>query len=493
MSIIAGGRRRGWIIALLLACALAQPGFAQDDGAPPPADPDAAAAIEEADPGAVGEQLIDVNEGFTDDAIAARLRDILGATERFRGLAIEVRDGVVFLRGVARTEESRTLAGDLARRTEGVAVVFNDLTVDQGPLWSLEPARREVRALVRSVVQSLPLFAIGAVVLLIAVLIAGGVARVAGHVIGRATDSVLLRGVLQKTVFVAVILVGVYVFLRIAGLERIALTVISGTGLLGLIVGFAFRDIAENFLASLLLSVQRPFRIGDVIEVQGSKGIVQKMTTRGTLLIDFDGNHIQLANATVYKNTIKNFTANPNMRSEFTIGIGYDADVTTAQDVVRDTLGAHPAVLNEPTPLVLVDQLGAATVNLRVYFWVDGSAHSVVKVKSSTMRLVVAALDQAGVSMPDEAREIIFPDGVPVRMVEEKPVTREWIDAAPTDAPAPAPAPAPAAAPATVTEAEDRFESEVVDLERQAKASRDPDGGANVLADEADASPPSSS
>ena len=97
----------------------------------------------------------------------------------------------------------------------------------------------------------------------------------------------------------------------------------SGTGLIGLILGFAFRDIAENFIASLLLSIQRPFKIDDVIEVEGRLGIVKKVTARATTLVDYDGNHIQIPNATVYKNIIKNLTAYPKMRGKVEIGIGY--------------------------------------------------------------------------------------------------------------------------------------------------------------------------
>lgn len=84
--------------------------------------------------------------------------------------------------------------------------------------------------------------------------------------------------------------------------------------------GFAFRDIAENFLASLLLSVRNPFRSGDLVEVAGHMGIVQNLNTRSTILLTLDGSHVQIPNATVYKSTIENFSSNPNRRANFAVG-----------------------------------------------------------------------------------------------------------------------------------------------------------------------------
>jgi small-conductance mechanosensitive channel len=116
----------------------------------------------------------------------------------------------------------------------------------------------------------------------------------------------------------------------------------------------------------------------------------------------------------VFKNIIINYTANPNRRSDFVIGIGYNDSISYAQEVIAHVLSNHPAVLNTPEPLVLVEELGAATVNLRVHFWCDASCYAPPKIKSSLIRLTKRALEDVGISMPDEAREIIFPEGVPL-------------------------------------------------------------------------------
>jgi small-conductance mechanosensitive channel len=136
----------------------------------------------------------------------------------------------------------------------------------------------------------------------------------------------------------------------------------------------------------------------------------------------------------------------------------------------------HPAILRAPEPLVLVESLGAATVNLRILFWVDGNQHDWRRVKSSVIRLVKRAFQQAGISMPDDAREVLFPHGVPLRMVESQ---AEATHDGGRHAPMP---PAPVAEPeAVATAAEGDLRSEEQQIQEQARQARSPEGSENLL------------
>jgi small conductance mechanosensitive channel len=133
-----------------------------------------------------------------------------------------------------------------------------------------------------------------------------------------------------------------------------------------------------------------------------------------------DGNLVQIPNATVYKSNLRNFTANANRREDFVVGIGYDDSINEAQEVARKVLADHPAVLNDPEPSVLAESLGRATINLRIYFWLNGREYSWLKVRSSVIRLVKIAFQKHGISMPDEAREVVFPQGIPITILDGK-------------------------------------------------------------------------
>jgi small-conductance mechanosensitive channel len=281
----------------------------------------------------------------------------------------------------------------------------------------------------------------------------------------------------------AVFLLGLYIVLRISGLTRLALTVIGGTGLLGLVLGIAFRDIAENFLASILLSVQAPFRQGDLIEVAGVLGIVRQLNVRTTVLMSLSGHHIQLPNALVYKSTIRNYSANPNRREDFTVGIGYDVPINRAQELALKVLDEHPAVLKSPEPWVLAENLGSATVTLRVYFWLDGSRYSWLKVRSSVVRLVKRSFQDHEITMPDEVREVIFPQGVPIQVAHDAaPVAPPDGRASPLRSDSRKASPAESSDEEEVAvEAEGGLHAESKQIQEQADRARSPEEGENLL------------
>ncbi len=125
---------------------------------------------------------------------------------------------------------------------------------------------------------------------------------------------------------------------------------------------------------------------------------------------------------------------------------------------------------------MLVEDLGKATVNLRVYFWLNGRDHSWLKVRSSVIRLIKRAFQDSGISMPDEAREVIFPRGVSVTMLSESPAPAQ------TDRTVPAPAgPLDRAPEAVVTPAEGGLSSEADTLDEQARRAQPPDDTENLL------------
>ena len=136
-------------------------------------------------------------------------------------------------------------------------------------------------------------------------------------------------------------------------------------------------------------------------------------------------------------------------------------------------LKSHQAVLNDPEPMVLVEELGAATVKLKVYFWSDISKHNGLKVKSSVIRLIKVSLIEAGISMPDEAREVVFPSGVPVRMIdkpEEAKPPKQVVNQVESRQEK-----------AEVIEAEGNLSNDDEGIREQAKRARKPEGGENLL------------
>jgi small-conductance mechanosensitive channel len=364
---------------------------------------------------------VDVKPVAHDEDIRKRLQRVLDATDWFTDPQVRVEEGVVFLNGKVESDELKKWASDLAHNTQDVVAVVNRLQVAQQSVWDFRQAWSGVMRLWRDFIRALPFLVFALLILALSVGSALLTIRGVQALLRPRIRTKLLQNVIARTAGGFVLICGVYLILRISGLTQLALTLVGGTGLVGLIIGIAFRDITENFLASIFLSMQPPFETGDLVEISGVTGYVEQLNMRTTILMTLDGNLVQIPNAGVYKSTLSNFTTNANRRESFVVGIGYDDAINEAQEIARGVLADHPAVLNDPEPAVLADNLGASTVNLRVYFWINGREHSWLKVRSSVIRLVKRAFQEHGISMPDEAREVVFPRGIPITMLEGKP------------------------------------------------------------------------
>jgi small-conductance mechanosensitive channel len=409
----------------------------------------------------------------TDSDIAARLLRIIRATGWFEAPQVSVQDGVVFLDGMAATAEHQAWAGRLAENMQDVVAVVNRIEVDASVGSTFGRAGDEFNRLIGKAVQAWPLFVLAAIIVVITWLVAALVAGLARRLLADRIASPLLLVFVVRALSIPVILLGIYFVLRVADLTGLAFTLLGGTGIVGIIVGFAFRDIAENFLASLLLSMRNPFRTGDLIDVADHTGIVQGLNTRTTILLTLDGNQVQIPNATVFKSTIKNYSSIPSRRAEFRVGIGYDSSTALAQKLIAGVLADHPAVLDKPEPLVLVDELGDATVNLRAYYWFDSATYSPAKINSAVLRLAKNALLQGGIELPDPAREVVFPRGVPIVQAGERPPT-------PVPAPRPPTPVAPADEAAATTAGEGNLSSESKDMSTHDKGDL-PEATENLL------------
>ena len=228
---------------------------------------------------------------------------------------------------------------------------------------------------------------LGLVILVISGMAAKLVAMLVRHTLRDRIPTPFLMSVVARFIAIPVFLLGLFVVLHVSDLTRLALTILGGTGIVGLVLGFAFRDIAEKLPREFVLSLRNPFRTGDLISVDGSEGIVQNLNTRSTVLLTLDGNHVQIPNATVFKNKITNYSSNPYRRAEFSVGIGYDASIGKAQEIMLEVLNEHVAVIDQPEPLVLVNDLAASTVNLKIFYWFDSTVYSPNKIRSSLLRL----------------------------------------------------------------------------------------------------------
>jgi small conductance mechanosensitive channel len=293
-----------------------------------------------------------------DAAMAVRIREIIGQLDGYDGVSVSVADGIVTLRGTVLDAAQITALTELVARVEGVVAIENEVAESTDVRERLDPAIARIEGRIAQLAAVLPLIlvAIGAGLLVV----------FAGFFIARRKwpwDSIapnaFIADIYRQVVRLSFIMLGVVLALDLLNLTALLGTILGAAGIIGLAIGFAVRDTVENFIASIMLSIRQPFRPKDLVEIEGELGHVIRLTSRATILLSLDGNHIRLPNSTVFKAKIINYSRNDERRFTFALGIDPGADIARAQEIVLAALTELPFVLETPAPGVWVEGLGA--------------------------------------------------------------------------------------------------------------------------------------
>lgn len=339
-------------------------------------------------------------DATTDRDIERVLERRFRQIEELEQVEVSSSAGVVRLEGTVLSAEAAAEAEEMAQRTDGVAVVENDLELERSVQRRVGVALDSAKDRLWELVTFLPLL-----VLAIAIL---GLAIAAGRWLAgrdalfeRLSDSTFVRNLLKQLVRAVAAIVGALIALDLLGATALVGALLGTAGIVGLAIGFAFQDLVENYIASVLLSLRQPFEPSDLVDIDGRMGKVVRLTSRATVLMTLDGNHLRIPNAQVFKAVILNYSRNPLRRFDFGVGVGVDVDLIEAQELGLDVLRSMEGVLDDPEAWSQVQELGDSNVLVRFYGWVDQRRHDFTKVQSSAIRRVKVALEDAGIDMPE--------------------------------------------------------------------------------------------
>ena len=347
-----------------------------------------------------------------DAAIRERLEGVFANVPELQDVDVKVRSGVVRLEGKVLSTTTAEQAAELAKSIDGVVYVDNAIQEVTAVQERISPALVKAREVITEFVTALPLFAVGLVIFLIFLFLAR-VATTLEFPYRRLRDKPLIQGIVRQAVRLVVVGAGVLLVLELFDLTALVGAVLGTAGVAGLAIGFAFRDIVENYLASLMLSVRQPFEANDFVKIDTHEGKVVRLSTRETVLMTFDGNHLRIPNAVVFKAIILNYSRNPLRRFDFVVGVGVDEDLVEVLRVGLETLNATPGVLADPKAFGLIEALGDFTVNIRFFAWVDQRTTDFGGAKSAGIRRVKEAFDAHSIDMPEPTQRVLHREWKP--------------------------------------------------------------------------------
>lgn len=353
------------------------------------------------------ERTIEVEqEAGADERIATRLRGFFGALDALSSVEVEVQEGVVTLSGTVPNEAAIAEAESLARNVQGVVTVQNDLERDVslgrnlGAIGGLQDRFADfMRFLPLLGAALLVALAIGAFGYLIAGLSA---------LWQRVTPNGFLAELVASAIRFVFVILGLVVALDMIGAGALLGAVLGGAGVIGIALGFAMRDTIENYVASLMLSLRQPFRANDHVLIDDLEGRVIRLTSRATILMTLDGNHLRIPNGQVFKAVILNYTRNPQRRFDFELGIDADDDPNAARQLGREVLAGLGFVLAEPEPEARIVDVGDSNIVISFLAWIDQSEADFYKARTLSIAAVKAALEKAGFALPEPIYRLRF-------------------------------------------------------------------------------------
>ncbi|MEG4483492.1 mechanosensitive ion channel family protein [Microcoleus sp. D2_18a_B4] len=223
-------------------------------------------------------------------------------------------------------------------------------------------------------------------------------ARNLGLVLGRLAQS-------------AIVLVGLFISLSIVIPTLKAGDLVQLLGISGVAIGFAFRDILQNFLAGILILLTEPFRIDDQIVFKNFEGTVENIETRATTMLTYDGRRIVIPNAELFTNSVTVNTAFDKRRTEYDFSIGYGDDIDCAKQLMLEALYSIKEVLKDPAPDVLVLELAESTVKIRVRWWIAPPRRiDDMRSRDKVICAIKKKLVENGIDLPYPTRQILFHD-----------------------------------------------------------------------------------
>jgi small-conductance mechanosensitive channel len=264
----------------------------------------------------------------------------------------------------------------------------------------------------------LPNLVVALVVALFFLLLAFGVARLLRHVLRRA-GRIDLGHVLGSFGFWGVLFFGFLVVITIILPSMKPVDIFTSLGVGSVALGFAFKDILQNWLAGVFILIRRPFHRGDQIKIGDIEGTVQAVETRATLLKTFAGKLVIIPNTDIYTRSVTVNTAYDIRRAEIIVPVGMGVDLAEAIEVFREAAQSVEHVLSDPPVDVLPWEFSQNNVNLRVRWWTKSQRSFEVRTRAAVVAAIKRASDEAEIDIPADTT-ISFAE-TPLFVTERKP------------------------------------------------------------------------
>lgn len=258
-------------------------------------------------------------------------------------------------------------------------------------------------------VSMLPNFILSVLALLLFIFIAKFIRKIFLKIMYRAINKRELSRLLAKILYIIVITIGAFVALSVLNLEKTVTSLLAGAGIIGLALGFAFQDIATNFISGFLMAARRPFAVGDVIRAGDHRGVVKKLNIRTTTITSFQGQEIIIPNKDLFQNVLINDSTNKQKRIDLGVGVSYGEDLERVRNITIEAVKNIPGRNKDKEISFVYEAFGSSSINFIIMIWIDfDSELNYLKSQSEAIIAIKKAFDENDIMIPFPIRTLDF-------------------------------------------------------------------------------------
>ena len=255
----------------------------------------------------------------------------------------------------------------------------------------------------------LPNFGAAILIVIAAALLARLVRHVVEGVLGRASRYHHVNRLLATISYILVLGTGLFIALGVLNLDKTVTSLLAGVGIIGLALGFAFQDIAANFISGVLLSIRRPFREGEIVESNDYTGVISELNLRATHIRTFQGQLVIIPNKDVFQNPLVNFSRQRRRRVDLVCGVAYGDDLERAREIAVEAISGLEMRDSSREVELFYDEFGESSINFKLRFWIDFAKQTdFLHAQSEAIMRLKRAFDENDITIPFPIRTLDF-------------------------------------------------------------------------------------
>lgn len=267
----------------------------------------------------------------------------------------------------------------------------------------------KLQAWLNTTIEMLPNLVVAVLVVAVFFVVGKLIRKMVNRLLHKVTHNQTIIDLLETVVGVIIISIGIFIALGILNLSGTVTSLLAGAGIIGLALGFAFQDIAANFISGVFLSIRHPFGKGDIIESQGHYGTVQKINLRCTIIKTPQGQIVYLPNKDVYGEDLVNYTKNYERRIDLECGVSYGDDLEKAKRLAIEAVESLDNINKDRGVEFFYDEFGGSSINFDIRFWVNFKKNpDYLSARSDAIIAITKKFDENDIMIPFPIRTLDF-------------------------------------------------------------------------------------